>query len=155
MADDRPDDQDPAEAQPAADEERRDAEAEGPTASERRAQDELASAIDHLRAAASLLFERAAKDPAVKSATREAERAARQVGDGLEPVARQVTSELGKLTKGVLEAVDGVTRPRGSRGAPPPAPRSEEEQEAGDGGRREEGRREDDDPRPDREGPAD
>jgi hypothetical protein len=49
------------------------------------------------------LFDRAAQDPTVKNATHEAERVFQKIGQTAEPLARQLTDELGKLTKRVTE----------------------------------------------------
>jgi hypothetical protein len=80
------------------------------------ARDELFEAIDHLKNAANILFDRAAKDPTVRSATKEAAKVVKNVGDAAEPLAKQLTGELSKLTKNVLEAVDGKKKSE----APPP-----------------------------------
>ncbi|HJL20295.1 MAG TPA: hypothetical protein RMH99_31805 [Sandaracinaceae bacterium LLY-WYZ-13_1] len=94
----------------------------GADPSERRAKDELFEAIDHFRSAATILFDRASKDPAVKQATSEAERLARKLGDAAEPLARQLTSEVGRLTDDVWKMVEG----KGKRAAPPPPPPKDE-----------------------------
>jgi DNA-binding protein H-NS len=107
------------------------------------AKEELFEAIDHFKNAASILFNRATKDPTVKSATKEAERIARQIGDAAEPatkeaeriarkigdaaepLAKQLTSELTRLTRDVMGAVEGKRRKPSS--APPPKRTDEEE----------------------------
>lgn len=81
----------------------------GADAAERKAKDELFEAIDHFKSAASILFGRAANDPAVKSATKEAGRLARKIGDAAEPLAHQLTSEFSRLTKDVMDTVEDVT----------------------------------------------
>lgn len=85
---------------------------------ERKAKDELFEAIDHFKNAASILFERATKDPAVKSATKEAERIAKKIGNAAEPLAKQLTGELSRLTKDVMEVVDGKPKKPASKRAP-------------------------------------
>lgn len=83
---------------------------------------ELFEAIDHFKNAASILFERATTDPAVKSATKEAgvavksatkeaERVVRQIGHAAEPIAKQLTGELGRLTRDVMSVVEGKKKP--------------------------------------------
>ncbi len=84
--------------------------ATGADARERAAKDELFEAIDHFKNAASILFDRAAKDPAVKTATKEAGRMVKQIGDAAEPVARELTKEVGRLTKDLLSVVDRTRR---------------------------------------------
>lgn len=71
------------------------------------ARDELLEAIDHFRNAASMLFERASSDPAVKQATTEAERMVHKVGEKAEPMARHLTSEVGRLTRWVQHTLEG------------------------------------------------
>lgn len=99
-----------------------DVDATGADPEERDAKEELFEAIDHFKNAASILFNRAASDPAVKNVTKEAGRVARQlgdaaeplakqVGDAAEPIARQLTDEVGRLTRDVMDLIDG----RGSR----------------------------------------
>jgi len=78
--------------------------------------EEFFEALDHFKNAANILFDRATKDPAVRSATKEAEKVVKKVGDAAEPLAKQLTGELSKLTKNVLEAVEGK---RKSESAPP------------------------------------
>ena len=105
--------------------------ATGADPSERRAKDELFEAIDHFKNAASILFDRASRDPAVKSATKEAgkvvraidpavknatkeaEKVVRKIGDAAEPLAKQLTDEVSRLTRDVLSAVEG-RRPKGT-----------------------------------------
>ena len=97
--DDTPDNDPPENDDPAVD-------ATGADARERAAKDELFEAIDHFKNAASILFDRAAKDPAVKTATKEAGRVVKQIGHAAEPVARELTKEVGRLTKDLLSVVD-------------------------------------------------
>lgn len=88
---------------------------------ERNAKDELFEAIDHFKNAASILFDRATKDPAVKSATKEAERVVKKIGSAAEPLAKQLTSELGRLTRDVRDAVEGglgTAKKKGAKSAP-------------------------------------
>ncbi len=92
---------------------------------ERKAKDELFEAIDHFKNAASILFDRAAKDPAVKSATKEAGRLAKKLGDAAEPLAKQLTGELGRLTKDVMEVVEGKGKKPASKR---PSKRTDEEE---------------------------
>lgn len=94
---------------------------------ERNAKDEIVEALDHFKNAASILFGRAVSDPAVKSATREASRIARKIGDAAEPLAKQLTSELGRLTKDVMETVEGAVEGATQR-KPPPRKTSDEEE---------------------------
>ena len=88
---------------------------EKPDADEPRAKDELLEAIDHLRNAATILFDRAARDPAVERATEEADKVLTKIADSAEPVARQVTSEVARLTKrlssALSESFDNVRKP--------------------------------------------
>ncbi|HJK90302.1 MAG TPA: hypothetical protein RMH26_06130, partial [Polyangiaceae bacterium LLY-WYZ-15_(1-7)] len=49
-------------------------------------------------------------DPAFETATKEAERVIRKLGASAEPLAKQLTSELGKLTKRLGDAVDEATK---------------------------------------------
>lgn len=100
--------------------------ATGADRTERKAKDELFEAIDHFKNAASILFDRAAKDPALKSATKEAGRIAKKIGDAAEPLAKQLTTELGKLTKDVMEVVEG--KPKKKAPAKPPAGATDEEE---------------------------
>jgi hypothetical protein len=85
------------------------------------AKEELFEAIDHFKRAANILFDRAAKDPAVKSATVEAERVIKKLGDTAEPLARQLTDEIGRLTKRISETVQEQidARKRPSETPPP------------------------------------
>jgi len=82
-----------------------------------KAKEELFEAIEHFRNAASILFDRATKDPAVRHATTEAERVIQKVGATAEPLARSLVGELAKLTRQVADAVDGR---RKSEVPPPP-----------------------------------
>jgi len=84
--------------------------ATGADSREREAKDELFEAIDHFKNAASILFDRAAKDPAVKTATKEAGRVVKQIGDAAEPVAKELTKEVGRLTRDVLAVVERTRR---------------------------------------------
>lgn len=77
---------------------------------ERNAKEELFEAIDHFKNAASIIFDRATSDPTVKSATKEAGRVARKIGDAAEPLAAELTKELSRLTKDMMKAVEGTTR---------------------------------------------
>ena len=81
-----------------------------------KAKDELFVAIEHFKNAASILFDRAAKDPSLRSATHEAERVIQKVGASAEPLARSLAGELSKLTRQVADAVDG----RRKSDVPPP-----------------------------------
>ena len=97
-----------------------------PTDEARQAKDELFEAIDHFKSAASILFQRATTDPAVKNARKEAGSVAKKLGDAAEPLARQLTDELGRLTKDVMDTVEGAVggavegAKRRSRTSPPP-----------------------------------
>lgn len=92
--------------------------------SEPDAKEELFEAIDHFKSAATILFNRATKDPTVRTATQEAERIARKIGDAAEPLAKQLTSELTRLTRDVMGAVEGA-KPR--RRDPRPSEDGEDE----------------------------
>ncbi len=81
-----------------------------------KAKDELFVAIEHFKNAASILFDRAAKDPSLRNATHEAERVIQKVGASAEPLARSLAGELSKLTRQVADAVDG----RRKSDVPPP-----------------------------------
>lgn len=87
----------------------------------RKAKDELFDAIDHFKRAANILFDRAAKDPTIKSATSEAERVIQKLGATAEPLARQLTSELGKLTKRITDTVTENIEGRRKSETPPPS----------------------------------
>lgn len=108
----------------------RDVDAMGADTEEREAKDEFMEALGHLKSATSILFNRAAKDPAVKEVAKEASRVAKQigdaaeplakqVGDAAEPLARQLGDEVGRLTRDVMNLVDGKRgrkRKRAGRG---------------------------------------
>lgn len=82
---------------------------------------ELFEAIDHFKRAANILFDRAANDPTIKSATTEAERVIQKLGATAEPLARQLTGELSRLTKRITDTVsDTVEGRRKNETAPPP-----------------------------------
>jgi len=104
----------------------RDVDATGADADERDAKDELFEAIDHLKNAANILFARASKDPAVQTATKEAGKVAKQIGDAAEPIAKELTKEVGRLTNDVLGAVDRA-RTRRTRAAEAAEDADEEE----------------------------
>lgn len=98
------------------DEERsRGAEATGPNAKA-----ELFEAIDHFKRAANILFDRAAKDPTIKSATTEAERVIQKLGATAEPLARQLTGELSRLTRRITDSVSENLEGRRKSESPPP-----------------------------------
>lgn len=77
---------------------------------------ELFEAIDHFKKAANIMFDRATNDPTIKSATSEAERVIHKLGATAEPLARQLTGELSRLTKRISETVEG----RRKSETPPP-----------------------------------
>src|SRR5687767_7847088 len=83
-----------------------------------KAKDELFEAIEHFKNAAGILFQRAQKDPTIRTATAEAGKVIQKLGETAEPLAKQLTNELGKLTRTITEAVDGK---RKSEVPPPPA----------------------------------
>ena len=83
-----------------------DVDATGADEKERDAKNELAEAFDHVKNAASILFDRAAKDPGLKTATKEAERVVKQIGDAAEPVVQELSKEVGRITRDVLAAVE-------------------------------------------------
>ncbi|MEM9194507.1 MAG: hypothetical protein AAGF12_35345 [Myxococcota bacterium] len=70
------------------------------------AKDELIEAIDHLRTAANILFDRAAKDPTLDRAHNEADRIVSRISESAEPLAKQLTGELAKWSKKLAEAVE-------------------------------------------------
>lgn len=82
--------------------------------------EELFEAIDHFKKAANALFDRASKDPTIKSATSEAERVIQKLGATAEPLARQLTGELSRLTKRISEQVSETTGGRRKSETPPP-----------------------------------
>ena len=61
----------------------------------------------------------------MKTATQEAGRLAKKLGDAAEPLAKQLTDDLSRLTKDVMEVVEG----KGKRRAPTPPPRADDEEE--------------------------
>ncbi|UJR80904.1 hypothetical protein [Sandaracinus amylolyticus] len=69
------------------------------------AKNELFAALGHMKKAAELLV--AAADPAVRKAATEAEKALEKVGKEAEPMARQLGAELGKMTRGIVDALEG------------------------------------------------
>ncbi len=90
---------------------------EPPAPAATRAKDELFEAVEHVRNAASILLDRAARDPSLRGATQEAERVLHKVGATAEPLARSLFGELSKITRQVAEAVEG---PRKTESVPPP-----------------------------------
>lgn len=88
-----------------------------PSPDVKKAKEELFEAIDHFRSAASILFERATKDPTVRQATAEAERVVQKIGATAEPLAKHLVAELSKLTRNIADTVDGR---RKSEVPPPP-----------------------------------
>jgi len=94
--------------------------------SPREARDELFEAIDHFKSAANLFFERATNDPAVKQATSEAERVFTKLGERAEPLARQLTGELGRLTRRIQDTVQENVE---GRRRPPKTPESDDDGE--------------------------
>ncbi len=85
---------------------------------EPKAKEELFEAIEHFKNAAGILFQRAQKDPTIRTATTEAGKVIAKLGETAEPLAKQLTAELGKLTRTITEAVDGKRKSE----VPPPAP---------------------------------
>ena len=83
-----------------------------------KATDELAEAAKHLKHAAQILFAKAAKDPALRSAAEEAEKLVDKVGASAEPLAKQLASELGKLGRTIAQNLEGKKK---EETAPPPA----------------------------------
>ena len=81
------------------------------------ARKELFEALDHFKTAATIMFDRAAKDPSLQKATSEAERVVLKIGAGAEPLAKHLAGELSKLSKSIAEAIDGR---RKSETPPPP-----------------------------------
>jgi hypothetical protein len=89
-----------------------------------RAKEELFEAIEHFRKAATILFERAQEKPAMKEAERVVDKVTEaadpvldkvqaatkpvvdKVAEATEPVVKQAVSELAKLTRSLLDAVD-------------------------------------------------
>jgi hypothetical protein len=70
-----------------------------------KAKDELFEAIDHLKNAANILFDRASKDPTLERASQEADRVFSKIAKEAEPLARQVSGELSKLTRRLSDAI--------------------------------------------------
>lgn len=65
----------------------------------------------------------------MKSATKEAGRIAKRIGDAAEPLAKQLTGELSRLTKDVMDAVDGGTKSSAKKSKKPRTePESDEEE---------------------------
>jgi hypothetical protein len=85
----------------------REIDATGADDEEHSAKEELFEAIDHMKNAASILFGRAASEPALKNATKEAGRIARKIGDAAEPLAKQLTGEVSRMTRDIMQAVEG------------------------------------------------
>lgn len=99
----------------------------------KQAKDELFEAIDHFKKAATLLLERAQREPAVRTGVKDVERVVGKVTDATEPVLDKVqeaaqpmvtkvtetaeplvkhfVSELGKLTKSLLESAEKHGKP--------------------------------------------
>lgn len=92
----------------------------------RNAKDEIVEAIAHFKNAASILLDRATKDPTIRSATTEAERLAKKLGSAAEPLARQLTDEVSRFTTDVWSVVEGRAVRRSRRAPPPPAPAAAE-----------------------------
>lgn len=105
-----PDEPENEEAPPTAEAKSDDVDATGATPKEREAKEELFEAIDHFKNAASILFSRATSDPAVKKAGKEVRRVVDEVSDAAEPLAKELTTELGRLTKDIMKAVDGTAK---------------------------------------------
>ncbi|MGE0785893.1 MAG: hypothetical protein AB7S26_09415 [Sandaracinaceae bacterium] len=82
-----------------------------------RAKEEIFEAIDHFKNAASILFDRANNDPALKSATKEVRRVVDQVSVAAEPLAKGLTAELGRLTKDMMKAVESTTKAASTKAA--------------------------------------
>ena len=86
------------------DEERNESEApmeaeQPPPAEAAEAKDEFVEALAHFKSAASIMLERATRDPRLKDASREAGRVLSKLGSAAEPVARQFGDELSRLTQ--------------------------------------------------------
>lgn len=99
----------------------------------RHAKDELFEAIDHFKKAATILFERAQREPAVRTGVKDVERVVGKVTDAADPVLDKVqeaaqpmvdkvtetaeplvkhfVSELGKFTKSLLETAEKRGKP--------------------------------------------
>lgn len=84
------------------------------------AKQELFAAIDHFKRAANILFDRAANDPTIKSAATEAERVIQKLGATAEPLARQLTGELSRLTKRITDTLSETVEGRRKSETPPP-----------------------------------
>jgi hypothetical protein len=95
-----------------------------------RATHELVEAAEHVRNAATILLDRAARDPSLRNVTQEAERVIQKVGATAEPLARSLFGELSKLGRQVAEAVEG---PRKTESAPPPRDDANDTNPRGDG----------------------
>ena len=83
------------------DDDETEAKGEGPKA----AKNELFAALGHLKNAAEILV--AAADPAVRKAASEAEKALQKVGEEAEPVAQKLGQELGKMTRSLVDVLEG------------------------------------------------
>ncbi len=70
------------------------------------AKTELFEAIDHFKNAASILFTRAAHDPAFQTATKEAGRFARKIGEAAEPA----TKEAERLARRIGDVAEPATK---------------------------------------------
>lgn len=79
------------------------------------AKGEFLAALGHLKNAAEILV--GAADPAVRKAATQAERALEKVGREAEPMARQLGAELGKMTRSLVDVLEG--RPARGSDAPP------------------------------------
>ena len=100
----------------------------GADAEEQSAKEELFEAIDHFKNAASILFGRAANDPALKNATKDAGKLARKIGDAAEPLAKQLTGDITRMTRDVMAAVEGKPKTTGKKKKKKQAePKDEEE----------------------------
>ncbi len=95
-----------------------------PSEDGKHAKDELFEAIDHLKNAASILFDRAAKDPTLERATEEADRVLTKIAEGAEPVARQVTGEVARLTRRLSNA---LAETLGDSQRPPKPPKEDDD----------------------------
>jgi len=93
------------------------------------AKDELFEAVEHFKKAANILFEKASRDPKVKSATAEAEKVIHKLGDKAEPLARQLTGELAKLTRRISDTVSEAVEGRRRSERPPPADAEEDKKD--------------------------
>lgn len=85
------------------------------------AKGEFLAALGHLKNAAEILV--GAADPAVRKAATQAEKTLEKIGREAEPMARQLGAELGKMTRSLVDVLEG--RPGAKDGEDDGAPESD------------------------------